>query len=163
MKRLNAVFLHPLYQEYYGRLEHLESEREFCCHQLSHLLDVARIAYIHSLERGLNIEKEVIYTAAILHDIGKSLQYEQKIPHEISGAELAENILNSLPQDSSFSSDEILCIITAIRGHRRLRKDAQPLEQLLFESDKESRTCFACRASFKCNWSLEQKNMEIVI
>ena len=37
-------------------------------------------------------------------------------------------------------------ILTAIRGHRKLRADAEPLERLLYTSDKASRMCFACPA-----------------
>ena len=52
---------------------------------MSHLLDVARIAYIRNLEKGYGFRKDVIYAAAVLHDIGKALQYEEKVPHEIAG------------------------------------------------------------------------------
>ena len=83
MPRLEAVRNHPLYRENYGLLEEAEQKREFCRHQMPHLLDVARIAYILNLERQLGIEKEVIYTAALLHDIGKFGQYRDGIPHEI--------------------------------------------------------------------------------
>lgn len=47
---------------------------------MSHLLDVARIAYIRNLEKGYGFRKDVIYAAAVLHDIGKALQYEEKFP-----------------------------------------------------------------------------------
>ena len=163
MKRVNAIITHPVYREYYDRLEVLEERRPFCCHQMAHLLDVARIAYIRSLEDHLDLDKEVIYAAAVLHDIGKSLQYEKNIPHEISGAEIAEKILNSLPEATAFSTVEIQMILTAIRGHRKPREDAEPLERLLYESDKASRTCFACPAEQECDWSIEKKNMEITI
>lgn len=163
MKRVNAIITHPVYREYYDRLEALEERRPFCCHQMAHLLDVARIAYIRSLEDHLDLDKEVIYAAAVLHDIGKSLQYEKKIPHEVSGAEIAEKILNSLPSEMSFSAGEIRTILTAIRGHRKPREDAEPLERLLYESDKASRTCFACPAEQECDWNAEKKNMEITI
>ena len=77
MDRVNAVICHPLYLEYYHRLERAEKERIFCRHQMSHLLDVARIAYIRNLEKGYGFRKDVIYAAAVLHDIGKALQYEE--------------------------------------------------------------------------------------
>ena len=70
MDRVNAVQEHPLYREYYERLEKLEEGRIFCRHQMPHLLDVARIAYIRNLEEGLGFPRDVIYTAAVLHDIG---------------------------------------------------------------------------------------------
>ena len=54
-------------------------------------------------------------------------------------------------------------ILTAIRGHRKLRADAEPLERLLYTSDKASRMCFACPAEAECDWSSEKKNMELKI
>ena len=163
MDRVNAVREHPLYREYYERLEKLEEGRIFCRHQMPHLLDVARIAYIRNLEEGLGFPRDVIYTAAVLHDIGKSFQYEKKIPHEIAGTEIAEKILSGLPGEFSFTETEKRQILTAIKGHRRLREDAEPLERLLYESDKASRMCFACPAEKQCDWSKEKKNLEIKV
>ena len=105
----------------------------------------------------------MIYTAAVLHDIGKSFQYEKKIPHEIAGTEIAEKILSGLPGEFSFTETEKRQILTAIKGHRRLREDAEPLERLLYESDKASRMCFACPAEKQCDWSKEKKNLEIKV
>lgn len=161
MKRVNAIVEHPLYKECCRRLEELEKERIFCRHQMTHLLDVARIAYISSLEQNLGFKKDVVYAAAVLHDIGKYAQYEEGIPHEQSGEQIGRRILDTLPEECTFSADEKQMILTAIRGHRRLREDAQPLERLLYTSDKASRMCFACSAEAKCDWSLEKKNMEI--
>ena len=53
MERLNTVLRHPLYQQYYKELREEERDRIFCCHQMEHLLDVARIAYIRNLENNL--------------------------------------------------------------------------------------------------------------
>lgn len=161
--RIACIRRHPLYTSSYGRLQELEQERIFCRHQMEHLLDVARIAYILNLERGLGIPKDIIYAASILHDIGKSRQYEDGTPHEIASEEIARRILAEMPEELHFTSDEQEQILTAIRGHRRLRKNAEPLEALLYESDKSSRACFACPAEADCNWSYEKKNMEIRI
>lgn len=163
MERLHAVTRHPLYQQYYEELKEAEKDRIFCCHQMEHLLDVARIAYIRNLEENLGFSKELLYTTSILHDIGKSLQYKEKIPHEIAGAQIAEKILDSLPETFSYTEDEKKEILTAIRGHRREREDMTRLERLLYESDKSSRNCFACQAEKECNWNKEKKNMEIKI
>ena len=59
MKRVNAILRHPLYRRCYGRLEELEKDRIFCCHQMPHLLDVARIAYILNMEQDLGLEKDM--------------------------------------------------------------------------------------------------------
>ena len=163
MERVNAIWDHPIYQAYYRKLEQLEKDRIFCRHQMIHLLDVARIAYIRNLEEGLGFSKELVYAAAILHDIGKPLQYEEKIPHELAGVKIAEQILSGLPEEASFTEAEKDQILTAIKGHRRLRWDAEPLERLLYESDKASRMCFACPAEAECDWNKEKKNMEIKV
>ena len=161
MKQINWILKHPLYISSYKYLEDLEKERIFCCHQMPHLLDVARIAYIRNLEDGLGLEKAVIYTAALLHDIGKRLQYEQKIPHEITSAEIAETILSSMPKDLAFAPEEQQMILSAIRNHRKPVPNASALDQLLYESDKASRNCFCCPAYAECNWSEDKKNKEI--
>ena len=163
MKRVNAILAHPLYRDCSARLEELEKDRIFCRHQMTHLLDVARIAYISNMEQGLGIEKEVIYAAALLHDIGKYVQYEDGTPHEQSGEKIASEILGSLSEKDAFSDEENRMILTAIRGHRRLREDADVLEKLLYTSDKASRMCFACPAEGECDWSTEKKNMELKI
>ena len=105
----------------------------------------------------------MIYAAAVLHDIGKVLQYEEGIPHEISGERIASEILDSLTDENAFFKTEKTMILTAIRGHRKLRKEPEALERLLYESDKASRTCFACPAEPQCHWSEEKKNREIHI
>ena len=161
MERLNAIVRHPLYIQYYEDLKEAERTRIFCCHQMEHLLDVARIAYIRNLEEDLKIDKELLYTAAILHDIGKSLQYREHIPHEIAGARIAEEILDTLPEGFCYTAEEKEEILTAIRGHRREREDMTTLERLLYECDKKSRNCFACPAEKECNWGNEKKNREI--
>ena len=163
MCRVNAVINHWVYQDYYKRIEKIEKDRIFCCHQMIHLLDVARIAYIANLEQNLGFDKEVIYTAAVLHDIGKSFQYKWRIPHEIAGEKVANEILNTLPEDVNYTEEEKALILKAVRGHRRKQEDMEPIEQLFYESDKRSRMCFACKAEKQCNWSEEEKNREIKI
>lgn len=183
MERVNWLIRQPLYISSYQQLRELEKDRIFCCHQMNHLLDVARIAYIRNLENNLGIAKPVIYAAALLHDIGKAKQYTDSIPHEIAGAEIAESLLASMPAELSFTAEEQTCILTAIRNHRKPPKDhiaftkdmsvssdslsdnmdSDILVRLIYESDKASRNCFCCPANTHCNWSAEQKNMEIKI
>ena len=99
MPRLNAVVNHEVYQTYYKRICECETDRVFCCHQMNHLLDVARIAYIKNLEEGLGFDKELIYVAAVLHDIGKYSKgfqnyirsREEKEPHAKWGGLYSSN------------------------------------------------------------------------
>ena len=70
MKRVNRILAHPRFQIYKEEIKKWEEDRPFCGHDVSHLLDVARIACILSLEEKCEVSKEYIYTAALLHDIG---------------------------------------------------------------------------------------------
>ncbi len=163
MKTIELIRKHPLYAALLEHLNILEEGRGFCRHGIEHLLDVARIAYIRNLEYSLHFSREMIYAAALLHDIGKSEQYESGTPHEIASARIAAQILEDLSPELPFSPEEQQQILTAIRGHRKLRADAQPLEKLLYESDKASRTCFACPSRSECDWPESRKNKEITI
>lgn len=162
-ERMKQIRRHPLYRSSLRRLSELEEGRRFCRHGMEHLLDVARIAYIRSLERGLPISRDLIYASALLHDIGKWEQYENGTPHELASEKIAQEILHGFPESLKFSPGETRQILAAIRGHRRLRQDPEPLEALLYESDKASRACFCCPAFAECDWNIEKKNMEIDI
>ena len=61
MERVNAICRHPLWRDSVRQIAHLERDRQFCRHDLVHFLDVARLAYIENLERGLGVDKELIY------------------------------------------------------------------------------------------------------
>lgn len=161
--RLSFIRLHPLYVSYGQRLKELEQSRVFCRHQMEHLLDVARIAYILNLEEEYGLKRDLIYAAALLHDIGKSLQYEEGTPHELAGARLAEQILSDMPANIAFTAKEQQQILNAIRGHRKERSGAEPLETLLYRSDKLSRACFACPARSECSWDNDTKNTEVYL
>ena len=86
MENIDRIIHHPIFKMSMKKIGECEKNREFCCHGISHSLDVARIAYIVNLEQHLGISKEMIYGAALLHDIGRWRQYEEDIPHEEAGA-----------------------------------------------------------------------------
>lgn len=162
MDIIEKIRQHPLYVEYYEKLKQAEKDRVFCCHQMEHLLDVARIAYITSLEQKLGLRKETIYAAALLHDIGKYRQYTEGIPHEKASAKIAEVILEEVPEHT-FSKEEKAAILRAVLGHRREREDMEVLERLIYYSDKKSRKCFACEAEKECDWEDTKKNFTIEV
>ena len=158
MDRLNAIVSHPLWQENMRQIRRLEQTRIFCGHDISHLMDVARLAYIENLEQNLGVPREQIYAAALLHDIGRAMQYTQGIPHHVGGARLAEEIL----RDCGFGEGERQQIICAISGHRDQQSGKAPaLTGLLYRADKASRLCLFCGAQEQCNWSQEKKNLAI--
>ncbi len=148
---------HEVYQTYYKRICECETDRVFCCHQMNHLLDVARIAYIKNLEEGLGFDKELIYVAAVLHDIGKSFQYRQQIPHEIAGERVARRILDTLPEGLTFSAEENALICLAVRGHRDGMSTGKPIEELFYDSDKRSSTVFPARQKKSVTGMMKRK------
>ena len=93
MHRVNCILQNEKFKEYVRKNKEHEISREFCRHDMEHFLDVARIAYIQVLENKLEIEKDMIYATALLHDIGRWLQYEKGISHEKAGVILGKEIL----------------------------------------------------------------------
>lgn len=158
MPGIQKICAHPLWKRSVERIAELEKDRIFCGHDVSHFLDVARLAYIESLERQMETPKEWIYAAALLHDIGRHLQYEQGIPHDQGSAMLAEEIMT----DCGFSQEAKAAVLEAISGHRKKETAAlDGLSGLIYRADKRSRACLFCPAEPECNWSPEKKNMII--
>lgn len=158
MARVDAITAYPLWRKSVARIAQLEATREFCRHDVTHFLDVARLAWIENLERGLEVPKEEIYAAALLHDIGRHLQYEKGIPHDEASVQLGGQILS----DCGFSADAKKRILEAIGGHRNKdTKTRDDLCGLIYRADKGSRMCLLCRAEKECNWSEEKKNRHI--
>lgn len=111
--------------------------------------------YIVSLEQRLKLSKDVIYATAILHDIGRAVQYVTGEPHEIAGIEIAKKVLS----DVNYEADEISIILAAIENHacEKTNDSVESLADLLAYADKEVRTCWCCKASTECYWSDERK------
>lgn len=158
MDRIDKILKHDLFLKHLQENNTAEAERRFCRHNIVHFLDVARIAWILNLEEGLNIDKEWIYAAALLHDVGKHLQYSDGIPHEIASGEIAPEIL----KDCGFDNKETDVIVEAILSHRNAEVAAEHnLKGILYRADKAGRACFACEAEADCNWKDGKKNLRI--
>ncbi|WP_297422514.1 HD domain-containing protein [Clostridium sp.] len=155
MDRFNCILNDERYMYYLKRNKKFEKGRKYCKHNLKHFLDVARIAQSINLEENLGFEKEIIYATAILHDIGKSYQYENGMPHEIASWEIAKDILI----DYEFNEEEVESIKQGILGHRD--KKSEGFSLLIYRADKLSRLCIACKSKDDCNWSDEKKNLKI--
>lgn len=159
MDRINKILNHPLFIENLEKNRTAEADRRFCRHDMAHFLDVARIGRIINLEEDFNISLEMIYGAALLHDLGKHRQYQAGIPHEQASALLAPEIL----RDCGFDENETSVIVEAILAHRNSDVIAERnLKGLLYRADKASRPCFACRAEQDCDWKSGRKNREIL-
>lgn len=159
MERIDRIISHPLFLENIEKNRAAEAKRRFCRHDMAHFLDVARIGTIISLEEDIDIPKALIYGAALLHDIGKHVQYEKGIPHEQAGAVLAPEIL----LESGFGREEAELIRDAILQHRNSEvRTERNLRGILYRADKASRACFSCSVSAECNWKNDKKNKTIL-
>lgn len=154
MDRCNKIYNHPLYKERMAAISQAEITRRFCLHNLAHALDVARIGYIKILEEHLNIDKELFYAAALLHDAGRC----SGRPHNESGAELARQIL----PECGFTAAETDIICGSILAHRS-DSTIEDFSALLYYADKKSRICSDCAAADECYWEDEKRNYDIEV
>ena len=155
MERIEKILNHDLFKYYVLENEKEEKNRLFCHHDMGHFLDVARIARILNLEEKAGLDAEIVYAAALLHDIGRHLQYWEKIPHEEASAMLAPRIL----QECGYKEEEQEEILFAIAAHRdREKASKRTLAAILYRADKLSRPCFCCKQESNCNWKQEKKN-----
>jgi len=158
MERVNKILFNPQYQEYFHQIQSLEADRKFCGHTMEHFLDVARLSFILTKEAGLEIDKEVIYATAILHDIGRCLEYTKGISHHEGSAIIAREILPT----GGFTKEEQATIIAAILAHRK-GQAGNDFPAIFYRADKLSRNCFACTVEKECNWPVEKKNMKVIL
>lgn len=158
MNRIDQILNHNLFLFHLKANEAAEAQRCFCRHNMVHFLDVARIGMILNLEEQIGVERELVYAAALLHDLGKHIQYEDGIPHELASAEIAPEIL----QACGFDDKETDVIVSAILGHRDNSVEGErSLRGILYRADKAGRACFACGVRTECNWKEEKKNLHI--
>ncbi len=153
MVRADNIIQNAGYIKIVRHIEELETDRIFCHHDMDHFLDVARIMVIMSYEEGLDYERDVMYATALLHDIGRAVQYEEGTPHEEAGAPIAERILS----ECGFTKEESDMITTAIKEHgNEAVMKAADLSGLLYRADKASRKCYYCNAIDKCHKKKEK-------
>ncbi len=174
MERIVAIGENDSFIRCLKGIEGAEADRVFCRHGLSHLLDVARIAWILNLERGCGLHRDVVYAAALLHDIGRAAQYQTGEPHDEAGERVAAGILDALPEPLRFGASERSAILRAVGHHRgphavreeSMCEGATPVDvlaHLIKEADDRSRACYACAARDACYWPDERKNLSIDI
>ena len=148
MARVNDLIDNPAFQRHMTKIQQLERERKFCKHGFEHGLTVARIANAYLLEQGENIGRELVYAAALLHDIGRWAEYETGEDHAQASASLAKPIL----QECGFNPEEIQVIIQAISEHRSHADDnLSPLGKALALADDWARDCRQCSMKTECH------------
>ena len=161
MKFVESLLHQTNYLEILDSLEQKEETRMFCRHGFEHLLDVARIAYILNLEKNWQLEKEMIYLTALLHDSGRLDSY--KIPdldHALCSLTYAKKWLDEIGYPKAKSE----MILYAIGKHRHANHNEADnlLLSAIKTADHLSRSCFRCKAEPECYWSAERKNKTIL-
>ena len=156
MNRLDKILKNEKFRAYLDKTADYEKDRIYCLHDIAHAFDTARIAYIMSLEENAGIGKEIIYAAALIHDIGRCSQYEDGTPHDEASVVLGRAIL----EECGFDETEKKLILTAVSEHRT-DKERSPLGALLYEADNKSRMCMFCQSRSTCKWKKEDMNMEV--
>ncbi len=166
MELTNRILNNAEYRSHLADIEKAEKDRIFCRHGIDHCLDVARIASLINEEQGLGLSKDLIYAAALLHDIGRAEEYAGGRCHDLAGVSIAEIVLVK----EHAAKDQIKMITKAIEGHRGQGREnilpedgeAMRLSKVIKEADKRSRSCFSCKAYNECKWPEEKKNKEIL-
>lgn len=151
MERINLLLTSSLYRDYLGMVEEKEKDRIFCRHGFSHSLDVARLCWIFLLEIGQPYERDVVYAAALLHDLGRCQEDSAAADtacHAVRSAQLAGPILAA----AGYSLPEQKLITGAIAEHRNNEGAvfASSLSYCLSRADKYSRLCSGCPAAAAC-------------
>ena len=114
MKNTNKIIKSKIYNDYLNELEYLERDRFFCRHNYEHFISVARICYILKLEEDVDVDKDMIYSTALLHDLGRVIEIKEGINHAKASVDIAREIL----EITDFSSEEKNRILNCIAYHR---------------------------------------------
>lgn len=160
MEKIARIFENEIFAETIRRVEEAEKDRVFCRHGISHLIDVARVAWIMCLENGLPLEKEMVYATALFHDIGRMEEYETGTPHDQASCDMARRIL----PECGFSAEEIERVCAAIMTHKNKsfeRESSDDLAEVIRFADKASRLCFICDVRDECYWPEQVKTKHL--
>ena len=158
MDRIDKIIQNEKFRKLLADIAELEKDRIFCHHDMDHFLDVARIASLMAEDEKIDADREIIYAASILHDIGRGEQYRNGTPHEAASALIAPEIL----KQCDFSEDEISVITEAIQEHGNEDVSGdRDLNGLIYRADKASRKCYMCKAADKCHKAPQKRVMNI--
>lgn len=129
--------------------------KHLCLARHGHKFGQSDTEYERNIPYG-EISQELIYAAALLHDIGRWKQYGDGTPHEEASAQFASEILS----DCGFTENETAQIVTAISNHRNEAvREERTLSGILYRADKMSRSCFCCEMERECDWKGSRKNL----
>ena len=157
MEKVEKILKNSKYRYYEKKIEEAEKDREFCRHDIKHCIDVARLTLLLSYDENVPLDRELVYGAALLHDIGRA---ESCADHRQRGAKLCVPIL----MECGYSKEEAEEIASVIKSHGSPpSEDERSFRSLFYRADKLSRNCFACAAEKDCYWESDKKNMTLVM
>lgn len=181
MKFAEKLLKHPEFLQLQKRVQEMEQDRMYCHHELSHALDVCRMAWMmyledeykthlkdyadHAEEPYLNADnmlakKDQFYVTGLLHDIGRVAQYETGEHHSVAGVRIAEKLLTEIEYPSEWMR-ETLQIVGVHHGRDEKAGEPSRMEYYIRRADHLSRNCFFCEASDSCKWKKEERNQTI--
>ena len=172
MKYTEKLLQNESFKNVQEAISQWEISRIYCHHELSHCMDVARMAWIYFLEdcqkkhlflEDLQLEekKDFIYVCALLHDIGRAKQYETGIHHSVCGQKLAEGMLLDIGAPESWKE----AVLRIVAGHHACDRSSDPewkIADYIDRADHDCRPCFCCEGKDTCKWSREERNHTLV-
>jgi dihydrofolate synthase/folylpolyglutamate synthase len=159
LKRCSRILNDSEFQQILSGIETAEADRIYCKHGIAHLMEVARAGYIINLENKLDIPKDIIFAAALMHDIGRLAQYNEGVSHHEASAETAAKILPRC----GYTPDEVRLILEAVKAHKQAPEAIKNLSDIIAEADKRTRLCMLCNAQDTCKWNDDEKNFELIM
>jgi len=121
----------------YQKIEEIVAKELSCsAHAMEHVIRVYNLC-LHLAKCESSIDLDVLKTAALLHDIARLKEFNDKsgsIDHSALGAEMADKILRTL----GYSEEKIAHVKHCIAAHRfRGKVEPQTKEaKILFDADK---------------------------
>ena len=117
-------------------IEIVKAELTCSAHSLDHVFRVYNLCLLLAKYEE-NVDLEILIPSALLHDIGRVKENEDKtgeVDHAVLGAEMAEGILRNLEYEEEMVENIKHCIIS----HRfRTGNEPQTIEaKILFDADK---------------------------
>ena len=144
------------YKKYVERICYLEKDRIYCKHDLKHSLDVARICTIIMYEQGQEVNRDIVYATALLHDIGRFKENTQN--HEAWSVDIATEIATIVEIISFHRGNYSIKQIDELVNHGKL-----DLKESFKIADQLSRNCFCCKGSSSCKWKEENRSTNIMM
>ncbi len=124
----------------HNEFKHIENYMLQCMddavHDKLHIYRVLNYALRIIDEGNLNVDKDIIIAAALLHDIGRSAESENhSLCHAVVGADMAYTFLKSCGYPEDFCLRVSRCVLTHRKGGKQDKPDSVEA-MIIFDADK---------------------------